>query len=194
MVHRGLMARTFIRQYSMGPSVLFEAFAKPAYDQMLAPIESGFRTYVEAVAPSGAPLFKTARGDGSGYSFEALVPWEAFPPFASLQLQKLRLMVDVFSAHTGAVKDQPYSSTSLARKYGEPSSFNTVVLEAGRRFRITPCDYPLVGRSLDESGPALFFPRREDDITHVFRLRNFESNYSYYLHRLRRSRISPRSR
>lgn len=182
VVHRRLMGRTFVRQYGMSPGAVFEAFAKPAYEQMLAPIEPNFQKYVAAVAPSGAPTFLSAPSGAGGYSFEALVPWEAFPPFASLQLRRFQLMVDVFSAHTGASKDQPYSSTSASRRYGDPSSFNTVALETGRQFHVTACGYPLAGRNqLGESGPALFFPQRAEDVTRVFRLLNFEPIYSFYL-------------
>ena len=51
VVHRLLMGRTFVRQYGMSPGVVFEAFAKPAYEQMLAHVEPNFQKYVAAVAP-----------------------------------------------------------------------------------------------------------------------------------------------
>jgi hypothetical protein len=182
VIHRERLGRTFIRQYELSPTVVTEAFAKPAYDQLLAPIASNFREYVTALAPHGNPVFLALPGDPGGYSFEAMLPWDCFPPFTALRLNELRFMVDVFSAHTGAPQDQPHSSTSLAPKTGDPSSFNALVLEEGRRFTITACGYPLEARNeRGERGPALFFPRREDDITQVFRLQNFESIYSYYV-------------
>jgi hypothetical protein len=182
VIHRGLMARTLVRQYSMSPNAVSEVYAKPAYDQMLAPIDKNYQDYVQALAPTGTAHFQALAGAASGYSFEAVLPWDSFPPFASLELSKLRLKVDVFSAHTGDPASQPFSSTDAALKPGAPSPTDTVALESGRHFRITACGYPLISLNKErESGRAIFFPRREDDITRVLRIRNFDPIYSYHL-------------
>lgn len=182
VIHRQLMARTLVRQFSMSPGVVSENYAKPAYDQMLAPIEKNYQDYVQALAPSGTARFQSAAGQSGGYSFEALVPWDSFPPFESLELRKLRLRVDVFSTQAGSTANQPLASTGPASKSGAPSSADVVALESGRHFRITACGYPLLSLNKEgESGRALFFPRQDDDIMRVIRIRNFDPIYRYYL-------------
>jgi hypothetical protein len=169
-VHRRRVSRLFVRQYGLSPDIVMEAFATPAWNQIAGRSEDRNKVW-SPLRPSGTPLFRAAAIDG-GYSFEALLPWASLPPLSSLDLKALRLMVDVFSAHGGAPKDQPFSTSSPARRYGDPSTLNLVSLAAGRQFHITDCQYPLEDRNDGGKIPAIFLPRRYDDILPVIRLFN----------------------
>jgi hypothetical protein len=75
-------------------------------------------------------------------------------------------MVDVFSAHKGAPKNQPFSTSSPTRRYGYSSTLNLVKLAAGRKFRVTACEYTLeeVGRARDETARGFFRPAAADEV------------------------------
>jgi hypothetical protein len=75
----------------------------------------------------------------TGYSFHFFIPWTAFPPAQQLNLRDLWLMVDVFGAAPEGKKMGALSTTSAERVWGEPSSFNHLVLDAPRDYAISPC-------------------------------------------------------
>ncbi|HLK67695.1 MAG TPA: hypothetical protein VKU19_29895 [Bryobacteraceae bacterium] len=169
--HRRRLTRLFVRQYGLTPYAVTEAFATPAWEQIVKTTTS-FKEIWTPLRPSRMPTFRAATND-TGYSFEALLPWESLPPMPTLQLKSLRLMVDVFSSHPGDPKDQPFSTSSPTRKYGDPATFNVVSLAASRDYRITDCQYPLEGHS--DSGsrqPAVFQPARELNISQSLVLMN----------------------
>ena len=164
--HRRLLSQTLLRRYSLAPAVAVETFGTAAYHQLLDHTDKTYRDDLKALAPAGAASFRSATA-ASGYTFEALVPWDGFPAWASLEVKDLRLVVEVYSA--GEPETQPYATTSSGRRMGDASSFHLAVLEQGRRYRLTACDYPLEGRNnYGETGPALFLPQRADDVTRYF--------------------------
>ena len=166
--HRSRTERLFARQYGLSPAVTVEAFAKPAWEQIVA---NGDPSPWKRIEPAGTPVFKAALTEG-GYGFEALVPWEALPPISSLDLKDLRLMVDVFSAHKGPARDQPFSSSSATRKYGNLATLNRVTLAEGRRFRVTGCEYPLATQFEEETLSGFFLPAQADMIGQLMFLVN----------------------
>lgn len=179
-VYRRQLSSVFVRQFDLTPGGTAETFAGRAFDEIVSKMKDRDHEYIDALKPAVSAKGQSAsvqfaEAAGGGYSFEALIPWESFPPLDALALKNMRVMVDV--------ADGPLvASTSATRKVGQPSSFNPVVLETGRKFKITACEYLLIGRNpSNESGPAIFFPRRDDKLTRVIRLKNFEFNYSYRL-------------
>jgi hypothetical protein len=163
---RPRVARLFARQFGLSPDVSVEAYARPAWEALNQVGEWA------GLEPKQMPLFKAEPFDG-GYGFESVVSWEAMPPFTSLDWKSMRLMVDVFSAHKGPPKNQPFSTSSAVRRYGDLATLNLVKLAAGRNFRVTGCEYPLEELELpDESNmPAFFRPTPADDVMEVMILR-----------------------
>ena len=167
---RSRVARLFARQFGLSPDVAVEAYAKPAWEALS---RNGDWKQLE---PRQMPSFKAEPFDG-GYGFESVISWEAMPPFTSLDWKSMRLMVDVFSAHKGAPKNQPFSTSSPTRRYGDLSTLNLVKLAVGRRFRVTECEYPL--QELDQLNgsnvPAFFRPTPADDVMEVMIFKNLGS-------------------
>lgn len=194
-VHRPLVARLSVRQFLLSPAVTVEAYAQPAWEEIAhghmnrdfewgplnpsampsftSPPNDAYPKSSRPLNPEELPSFNAVPFDG-GYGFESLVPWASMPPLTSLDLKSLRLMVDVFSAHKGAPKNQPFSTSSPARRYGYPSTMNLVTLAAGRKFHVTACEYPLeeVDRARDESVPAFFRPAAADEVIETMILVN----------------------
>jgi hypothetical protein len=131
---------------------LFEDFATTAWASMDASLFD--KDLPEALKPQSDGViaeFKTEYGRPAkmnayedknvvtGYSFYFVIPWTAFPPMWQLKLRDLYVMVDVFSAAPDGKKMGAMASTSPERVWGEPSSFNHLVLDAPRTHEITPC-------------------------------------------------------
>jgi hypothetical protein len=177
--HRPQVARLFVREFGLSPNVEVEAYAKPAWEHIAHEHMNLDREW-GPLDPKELPLFKAEPFDG-GYGFESVVPWAAMPPLTSLDLKALRLMVDVFSAHKGAAKNQPFSTSSPVRRYGYPSTMNLVKLAQGRKFRITACEYPLeeLDWSIQSTVPASFRPGLADEIMRAMILVNEYSHRGF---------------
>ena len=173
--HRSRTERLFARQYGLSPDVAVEAFAKPAWEQIVA---NGDPSPWKRIEPVGTPVFKAALTE-RGYGFEALVPWDALPPISSLDLKALRLMVDIFSAHNGPARNQPFSSSSATRKYGDLATLNGVTLAEGRRFRVTGCEYPLATQFEDDTLSGFFLPGQGDTIRQLMFLVNPSGHHEW---------------
>jgi hypothetical protein len=94
----------------------------------------------------------------------------------------LRLLVDVFRAVPPGKKVGGYSTSSPARVYGKPETFNTLRLDSPFYFRLTPCDLPLVASDKrGEYHPAWFLPtsRPGQDISDTFIVVNDPAGYRY---------------
>lgn len=179
--HRRLLPRLFVRQWQLAPSVTVETYAKPAFAEMP---EKARETY-QVLAPRGLPEVRFTRHPPDGYAFEALIPWEAMPPSDRLSLDHMRVMVDVFSPG-GQGKYGPLSTTSGSRQYGKVGTMNAVTLKSPRRWRLTPCGYPLEGKNFwgrigswgteptyrPKKLPAYFLPTAKEEITASFALDN----------------------
>jgi hypothetical protein len=159
--------------------VSVEAFAKAAWDEIQTKHTKMETAPLKPLAPSGTTQFRADAG-GGGYTFEARVPWTAFPPMPSLRLDRVNVMVDVFSSSAAGAAAQPYSSTSAKRKYGDPSTMNSVTLPVPRIYRITHCEYPLKAHDayFDEH-PAWFIPTDSDILKETFILQNYAAGYQY---------------
>jgi hypothetical protein len=160
--YRRSLKRLFVRQWVVAPGFSIESFATPAYHELLTRFGGENEVYVN----DGPKLLKP-RGDvrtwitneGSGYSFQVFVPFSALPPLPWLKLSELRLMVDVFGPAPTGKKTGAYSTSSPARIYGDPKTFNALRLDSPVNYRLTPCNLPLLGTDKREE-------LSEDDPTH----------------------------
>jgi hypothetical protein len=177
--YRARFRRLFVRQYQLAPGVTVESFAKAAWDEIQTKYTKTETAPLKPLAPSAAVQFH-AENTAGGYTFEARVPWTAFPPMPSLRLDRLNIMVDIFSASPAGASSQPYSSMSANRKYGDVSTMNAVTLPVPRLYKITHCEYPLKARDayFDEH-PAWFLPAASDIVNEAFIVQNYTAGYQY---------------
>ncbi|MBL8233945.1 MAG: hypothetical protein JNL98_35950 [Bryobacterales bacterium] len=177
--YRPLFERLFVRQYQLAPNVAVESYASPAYQQIRKTYADADTAPLAPLAPKAIPRFRTAPAP-DGYTFEALVPWAAFPPLQSLSLDRMRVLVDVFRAHAGRPADQPFSSTATGRRYGFAATYNDARFVSPRKFRLGACAYPLTLRDIYfESLPGWFLPSRGAQVQEAFVIQNTVRGYLY---------------
>jgi len=190
--YRTYFRRLFVRQWLVAPDVSFESFATPAYDQIATRFS---RDRSGTSQPDGAevPLSLEPKDlpqawfgpgkDHSGYTFEILIPFRAFPPLSSTELRELRLMVDVFNPAPPGKKVGAFSTSSASRIYARPDTFNRLALDPPRQFHLTPCDLPLAGDDkYKEAHPAWFIPQTTPDSEYesdAFIIVNDGAGYQY---------------
>lgn len=158
---RERLERQFTRVWRLSPKEAQEAYALPAFDGLTELQRKALRF----PRPEGLPkqMFETL-ADG-GVSFEALIPWELFPPADRLSLDRLGLAVKVLE--TGANVDE------TAR-----SPIPSIAVSPSITSRITTCGQPLVGRNLHgEDEPAFYFLTHSREIESAFIFQNPEVPY-----------------
>jgi hypothetical protein len=178
---RRLLPRLFVRQWQLAPGVAVETYARPAWEGMRTEARESY----QYLAPQRLPETRFIANPPDGYGFEALIPWEALPPSDRLNLDRLRVLVDVFSPG-GQGKYGAFSTTSGSRQYGKVDTMNAVALSPPRRWRLTPCGYPLEGKNFwgrigsqstephdkPKKLPAYFLPTAKEGITTSFTFDN----------------------
>lgn len=204
--YRQNLRRLFVRQWLIsgsqysGSAHLFEEFASSAFSTLYANLfpedlpqalkpkyDSGVTAEFAADTrpeekhdAAGRPYKYYAQ---IGYHFHLFIPYSAFPPAQQLRLSHLYFMVDVFSSAPAGRKMGDFSSTSAARQWGQPSTFNHLVLASPRNFSITPCGYQLEQSDLyGELHPSWFFPTQPeagDSLHSTFALINPAGGYMY---------------
>lgn len=147
--YRRYFGRLFLRQWVLAPGYAAESFGTPAYQHISSSFAGLYDGSIDddspdALKPRGAPK-SWFSASAKGYTFEVLIPYNIFPPLASLQVNDLRLVVDVFSTAPAGKKSGAYSTSSPARVWADPATFNHLVLDPPRVFHMTPCDLPLTG-------------------------------------------------
>jgi hypothetical protein len=140
--YRRYFQRLFLRQWLLAPGYVVESFAAPAYEQIVSRVAND--EIPKALNPRGAPEFQYSQSP-KGYTFQVVIPYGIFPPLPSLELRDLRLLVDVFSAATPGKKMGAFSTSSPARVWGNPGTFNRLHFNPPHVFHMTPCDLPLQG-------------------------------------------------
>jgi hypothetical protein len=119
----------------------------------------------------------------TGYHFHFFIPWSSFPPAQQLDLRDLWLMVDVFAAAPQGAKTGALATTSAARVWGKPSTFNHLVLESPRAHQITPCRAAATEKDMyGRPHPAWYFPlpgQAPLDLTTVYDIENPAGGYMY---------------
>ena len=163
---RKLLGRLFVRQWQITPDHAEETYARPAFQALPGHTQKS----VQALRPAGTVLakFKVAESREYAYSFEILIPWDAFPPFHPLRLEETRLLVDVFKPGSGTRRYGPFATTSPTRRYGRVETFSPVRLGQPREYFITPCHIPVP----EDEGPYdpgvhFIFPTERLDVRKV---------------------------
>lgn len=202
--YRKQFERLFTRQWLTAPAGdqshtqgQFEDFATSAYHslsddyyanelpEILRPkaddgFTSNFNSKFQQPVPDPA---QGAQPVATGYIFDILIPWSAFPPSNETNLHYLWLMVDVFTHAPDGKKMGALSTTSPTRVWGKPSSFNQVVLNVPRTYSITPCQAASVPNAYDgKSNAEWYFPTSGDDpliLNNIFYIENPAVGYMY---------------
>jgi hypothetical protein len=181
---RTRLARQFARQWQLAPDVSLETWAQPALQAMnLQEREAAAPLPPPADVPAGGvqtAFTPAARGNGAGYSFEIRLPWTALPASGALAIERVGLMVDVFSPGTGG-RYGPFSSTSADRRYGALETLDRITLDPPRSYRLGRCGQPL---ELDDFWQearlsAFFMPAAEGELGELFALENPVAGYQY---------------
>ena len=151
--YRPYFQRLFARQWLMTPDFTIEAFATPAFEE----IQRWFGGLPEVMKPKQNPNMGRAdtrlHPEPTGYSFQVLIPRVAFPPLPASNVRKLYLLVDVFNAAPVGKKMGAYSTSSPARVWGKPITFNRLRLDPPTLFSVTPCNLPLTGKDKEADKP-----------------------------------------
>lgn len=185
--YRAYFKRLFVRQWLVTPEYAVEAFAAPAYDKITERFASDRPNNEEIplpLKPTETLQMWFGRGkDGVGYTFEILIPFQAFPPLSTTEMRDLRLMVDVFNPPEQGRKVGSYSTTSASRIYAATQTFNRVALDPPHQFRLTPCEVPLAARDkYRDIHPAWFVPKTSQDSefeSDAFIILNDGAGYQY---------------
>ena len=204
--YRKQFERLFTRQWltaapedNSGESGHFEDFATSAYNSLSAGFyanelpdllrpksDDGFKSTFSPIL--SGPKSSSAQGPQpkmvvTGYRFDILIPWDAFPPSNDFNLNQFWLMVDVFTHAPAGKKMGALSTTSPERVWGKPATFNRVALKAPRQYIISPCSAtPTLTDLYGDSHPAWYFPTAGADpliLSSVFDIENPAGGYMY---------------
>jgi hypothetical protein len=185
--YRPFLKRLFVRQWLVTPDYAVESFATPAFDEIAAHFASDKPDSEEvptALKPADQLQMWFGHGrDQTGYTFEILIPYTAFPPLSTTNLSDLRLLVDVFNPPPAGNGVVAYSTSSLARIYAKPDTFNALRLDPPQQFQLTPCDMPLAAKDkYGDTHAAWFIPKADPGMgvdSDAFILVNDGSGYQY---------------
>lgn len=189
--YRNAFRKLFVRQWLLTPDYAIEVYATPAYDLITTKYASDQAAYKdeipETLKPKGkVQMWYSPLNGGQGYTFQIAIPYSAFPPANTLDLENLWLMVDVFNPAPQGKKMGAYSSSSPLRTFGKPETFNQLQLKPRRSFRVAPCDIGLDGT--DKYGakhPGWFLPQHDQFVlgsefeSETFILVNEANGYAY---------------
>lgn len=179
--YRRQFRKLFVRQWQMAPGIVSETFARPAFAQIPDEAKKQIAALAPATAAGSLPAVRFAPVSDGGYGVEIAVPWAAFPPSATVDLSRLRLMLDVFSPGAGGSNYGAFATTSPDRKFGEVSTLGTVRLDPARRWRIGRCGYPLSADDQwgEQTLPGYFLPVGGEQVNDIFIIENFAAGYQY---------------
>jgi hypothetical protein len=179
--YRHQFRKLFVRQWTIAPGSVAESFARPAFAALPEPAKEQLAALAPSTAPENAPMARFTPVSEGGYGVEIAIPWSAFPPSPSLDLTRLRLMLDVVSPTAGNSGDGTLASTSPERRYGEPTTFNLLQLEPTRHWRIGGCGYPLSADDQwgERTLPGYFLPVVGEQVNEIFVIENDAAGYQY---------------
>lgn len=162
VAYRRAFRRLFARAWRMAPGIAVETLATPAF----ASLDPARREALQPLAPKGRPVAGFAPVAGNGYGFEVVVPWDALPPAASLDIARLRVGIE-------AVTPAPASAATAAAPWSAEAG-HVVRLDPPRRWRIGRCAYPLEAADAWEQQrlPAYFLPTAGSEVDWVFVVEN----------------------
>lgn len=160
--YRIAFKKLFVRQWLLTADFAVESYATPAYELIAARYDPKSALTAPLKPKGKVQMWQASGGAGHGYTFQIQIPYNAFPPVNTTDLQNLWLMVDVFNAAPAGKKMGAFSSSSPLRAFGKPDTFNQLQLKPGRSFSIVPCSVGLDGTDkYGEKHPGWFFPREQ---------------------------------
>jgi len=131
-IYREKIKAQFSRMWRIAPNVTEEVYASANYASLIKG-----RGHFANLKPSGRLTARFLMGEGSRFTYEILVPWDAFPLTDRLVMERVQLEVDLVDGNQRRRVRDPMVRPTLR-------SF-AVVPPISARF--TPCEYPLVGAS-----------------------------------------------
>jgi hypothetical protein len=187
--YRARFKKLFARQWLITDYYREESFAAPAYTEIVHDFASDQPQYSEEIPkvlkPAESSLFTAYLqhyGGQPGYRFSVNIPWEVMPPANSLEISRLRLLVEVYSPAPPGKKFGPYASTAPYRKYGKPETFNLLSLKTRHKIQISPCGGKLeVKNKYDEALPGWLLPAAGPQgwVPSIFGITNEALGYMY---------------
>lgn len=152
---RERLQRQAARMWRIAPNAAEEAYALPAYDEFTEP-------QLKALGfprPAGLPLREFRTSSDGAVTFEILIPWNLFPPADRLNIERIRLAVNVKTHFYGS----PPAGEPL------PDDLPAYAVSPPITTRITTCGQPLLGRNMHgEDEPALYFLSPSFEIDKAF--------------------------
>lgn len=133
----------FLRHWTIAQDRTAEIDATASFDSL----EAGQQKALAPLKPTGQPISKFAiERTGKSFTFEVLIPWDAFPPVDRLHLERIRFDFLFFDSESATSATYPQPSTP--RIFGMPPIA-----------RINSCRDPLSGdggrRAFALLGPSL---------------------------------------
>jgi hypothetical protein len=143
-IYRERIKAQFFRMWRIAPSATEEVYASTNYASLIKD-----RNRLPRLKPSGQLTARFLPHEGSRFTYEILVPWEAFPLADRLVMERVHLEVELVDGHSRRGGRDPLARPMLR-------SF-AVVPPIQAHF--TPCGHPLVGasgeRAFGSLGPKL---------------------------------------
>jgi hypothetical protein len=159
--YREKLLGLFTRMWRIAPGLTEEAYATKIYGSLTEAQQKALKP----LKPSGNPVAKFVFDTfQQNFSFEILVPWEAFPPANRLHLERVRLVLNIVDG------EKIRASTQWrADEQREKPALPSYALSPAIMVHFTPCEYPLAGVSGE---PAFYFMDRSLGVRMAFLLQN----------------------
>ena len=180
---RDQFKKLFYRQWHIAPNISREDYASPAFDSLPGYVQEE----LAMLKPNGSPTISIT-DDPTGkhaYTFTIKIPWNILPPIQSLNMNKLNMLVDIFSPSTDNGQSEHYSSISDSAATNDSRAFKMVALPKPKQYSITSCKYKLSDNG-DFSAPSFsdravpyIFPSDNQNIDTDFMVDNMIHGYQY---------------
>ncbi len=186
LVYRKNLEKLFVRRWAASPDRVKETYATSEFHELAQKL----RDKLILLRPNVNPQLKVHEKNTGGiaYTFEFLIPWEAFPPIKFGNIETVKLLVEVFSPKTDKSKYAPVSITPFHKRYSfagqtSPASLKEYRLVKPMEFYITPCKYGIedihTRQKLSERFKVYILPSRHRDLRTLLVLENEARGYQY---------------
>jgi hypothetical protein len=142
--YRQKLKALFTRMWRIAPNAIEEAHASANY----ASLKVAEQKSTLPLKPSGQLVAKFSLIDSYTFTYEILVPWEAFPPADRLHLERVKLALNIIQG------DDVRITTERALGDLLRPALRSIAVVPPIVAHFTPCEYPLTGMSGE---PAFFF-------------------------------------
>jgi hypothetical protein len=162
--YRDKVRGLFTRMWRLAPGVVEEDHATKIFDSL----SDAQRNAVKLLKPSsGLPVAKfTFDAFRQAFTFEILVPWDAFPPASRLHLEKIRLALNIVEENDIRASTQPRLEATI-----EKPRLRSYTLSPVPVAHYTPCDYPLATEN-GWADPVYYFMDRSLMVRQALSLQN----------------------